>query len=229
MPESKPNSPRKRGPQFSVRTLFIVVGVCALFLALVKAIGAMTSLVVGWILLLIAAHVIGNAWGKKFGVMRDDEAPEAPRDVDPNFGRPIAFAPSTRLRDEAGLGYGMIFTTCAGGLLGGVLGLVFVAQRNSAQLTLPGLALGGASATVIGGILGFLISSCLSVAGLALCEASRFVNDNAQAPGALKLAQSSAPTSTAESHSGRHFLRSAAIAEEPLAPSQGSMATNHRP
>jgi hypothetical protein len=170
-----------RLPQFSLRTLFVVVTICGGVFAIMSVIGALWSTALAWLLVLIAAHVAGNAWGTRARIR--------PRPVDEvvkglslaDRARQLPNGPVTPLRGQYRIGRLMLAVSGLGVAIGTVAGgyLLFLANWDALRAAqwpprlMVGIALGGASAGVIGGFLGFLASSFLQVTGSAWREATR--------------------------------------------------------
>jgi hypothetical protein len=181
-----PQEPLPHWPQFSLRTLLVAVAVCGVVVAVMGKLGPMWSVALGWFLFLGVVHVCGNFWGHR---LRDHHQHLDPEDKPPDYATPrhgpqINAAPSTRLRSTAELGRTMIFASAAGALLAGAavtLGLALLAGDGAGY---TGVAVGGCSAAVIGGLVGYLASSFLAVFLAAWGQASRDIpSAEASGPG----------------------------------------------
>src|SRR5687767_7600124 len=106
-------------PQFSLRSLLLAVGLCSVLLAVMNLVGALWSTALVWFLLLVAAHVFGNAWGTR---SRTAPRPADDRQSDRRSRPPVRFAPSTRLRGQICIGRCMIACSALGAVIGGCLG-----------------------------------------------------------------------------------------------------------
>lgn len=160
-----PPEPLPRWPQFSLRTLLFAVAVCGILSLVMGKLGPVWSVVLAWFLFLGAVHVCGNFWG---GQLRHHSQRLDPDDGPPVYAalrdgpRPQA-APSTRLRATAQLGQIRIIASTAGAMLAGTgatLGLSLLAWDEAGY---SGVAVGGCSAAILGGLVGFLASSFLAV------------------------------------------------------------------
>jgi len=155
--------------QFSLRALLLAIAGLAALLALVNVVGAGWTLLVAFVVLLVAAHVAGNSLGTALRDRASDEHPlppfDAPAGPVPRIG-PQQLAERARLcRLTVGL-----FTAIGAGL-GAWLGAAALAELHLRGLTDGGLAVGTFSAAVIGGFGGFLCSSFVLIVRRAWREA----------------------------------------------------------
>lgn len=159
-------------PRFSLLTLLIVMASISVLFAVMQRIGTAGSVLLVWGLLLIAAHVLANAWGSR---RRSRQALENQSSPAPTPWQPVptsAHAPATRLREPTGISKVMFVFSVVGALCGGTLGGIVLATQYWHQAgTLP-VALGAISAAILGGFFGFLISSFVQVASRAWNEAA---------------------------------------------------------
>ncbi len=156
--------------QFSTRTLLSVVTACAVLLLVFQTVGPMWSMLIVWFLILGAAHVVANAFGSHqiADSARRTAAENATTSRRP--GEVVRCAPATQLRDRRGFGRALIAIVAVSAVLGwllGTAGLLFLTPAN-----LAGIALGGASAAILGGFLGFVAGSFVMVATRSFREAS---------------------------------------------------------
>jgi hypothetical protein len=160
-----------------MRALFVFITLCCVLFALVEVLGQLWALAVGWLVLMTAAHVAGNVWGNR---LRNAHA--ASRDLDASSDdaqwrhvRPAATgcAPAMRLCERAALGWTRVVVSTLLALAGGVLGVGLLWIVGWGRMDYGSLLIGGVSAAVIGGFLGFLASSFLEVALRAWSEALR--------------------------------------------------------
>lgn len=131
----------------------------------------------GWMALVvlaasIAMHVAGNAIGTGLrdgadrGISRDRQRPASSGPL-PSGGRPWR---SGRLARKERLGLLLPVSSLVGGLCGGIAGAGSLAWLVGASSA--GVALGGVSSAVIGGIVGFLGASFIAVVRSAIREAA---------------------------------------------------------
>jgi len=160
-------------PQFRLRTLLLAFAVISAVLAVAVRIGPVSSLAVGWTVLLIAAHVLGNAWGTKAKRLRLSGDDTVPPDDAPRTPATIRFAPATRLQRSGGLGWGVMALIAVGAAAGGVAGALVLLGTDRERHDYVGLALGICSAAALGGFFGFLTATSLGMAWRALREATR--------------------------------------------------------
>src|SRR5262245_35763582 len=99
-----PGEPREARLQFSLRALFGLVAVVAILCFLVTVVSPFWAVIVGWFLLLVVGHVLGNWWGSTIG--RRPTTPEQVAERPPRSGAPV-FAPPSRLQRHVILGRGM--------------------------------------------------------------------------------------------------------------------------
>ena len=166
-------TPTVRRPfQFGLRAMFLAMACLSALFATISVVGPMWSTILVWFLVLAAAHVVGNRWGSQGWTIgaADEEA-----ELD---GRPLAAAtippaetPATRLREATKLGRLMPLAASGGATAGGSIGVAFLVWLGFEQVGYAGIAVGGASAAVVGALLGFLASSFVSVARGAWQEA----------------------------------------------------------
>ena len=163
-PLNPSQEPLPRWPQFSLRTLLFAVAVCGAVAAIMGKLGPMWSVALGWFLFLAAVHVCGNFWGHE---LRSHHRRLLPDDGPPIYAATreqaqSRAAPSTHLRSTAQLGRMMIVASAAGAVLAGTIVTVGLSLAGPTA-GYAGVAVGGCSAAVIGGLVGFLASSFLAV------------------------------------------------------------------
>jgi DNA-binding transcriptional MerR regulator len=156
-----------RPPQFSLRALLGLVAVAAVICFLATVVSALWAVIIGWFVLLVIGHVLGNWLGRTIG--RKPVTPEQTAER-PSSDQPLVFAPPSRLWHRAILGRAPFVSAGLSAVLGSVLGIAFVLNRPEPP-SWTGLVVGALSAAVIGGLLGFLVSSFLTVGLRALHEA----------------------------------------------------------
>lgn len=178
MPENSrtpENPPAARRPlQFGLRGMFLAMACLSALFATMGIVGPMWSTVLVWFLVLALAHVVANRWGSQ-GWDFDNSPPaiSGPADLAPPLAAPAppADAPTTQLGEAGKLGWTMSIATVGGGLLGAAAGTGFLVCLGIDRVGYAGVTVGGASAAVVGGFLGFLASSFVSVARGAWQEA----------------------------------------------------------
>ena len=196
-----PRSPDDRTPQsvmafapgwqFSLRGMLLgMVLVSALF-AVMRSFGPLGKTLIAWIAILIAGHVWATAVGtflrRRHGhrgplATADKAAPRASRTTEP---RSVSLrslgvsANAIHLRQQSRLARRTRTPITMGALLGGAAGtLLLVAVYGRGGLG-AGIVLGGVSSAAIGGLLGFMASSCFYVARTAWIEATREAGSSA--------------------------------------------------
>ncbi len=159
------------GPvRFSLRSLLVLVTACACLFATMSTLGAKWSLGLLFFLCLIAGHVLGNSLGVR---LRDGAPRDTPGQADrqqPAPEGPIAVGPPARLAQHTRLHRITLIMFVGGALIGGALGGRFSGALYP-EAGWPALALGVISSAVLGGFVGFVISSFLSVLRQAWREA----------------------------------------------------------
>jgi hypothetical protein len=157
-------------PQFTLRTLLLIIFALACLLAVMTAIGSLWSLAILLLASLVLAHVLGNAVGTR---LRDRSVSRL--DVDPALtpSRPIPrreLLSPKRLTEPARLHWITLVITVGGAAAGGYLGGSALAASYP-EATTAAVVLGYVSSGVLGGFAAFTISSFISVARGALSEA----------------------------------------------------------
>lgn len=146
--------PRLRPPQFGLRTLLLLVTLCAVIFAAGQW---LPPVWVGALILLalsIFAHVAGNAIGtrlREIGNRKDNRA----FDMQPQAIREPRFAPATRLGQRQGLGWPILIATFVGILLGGTGGGLWTLLTARQQVPIAAVGLGVVAFAALGGILAF--------------------------------------------------------------------------
>jgi len=156
-------------PQFTLRMLLVAITLAGALFAVLAAIGAVWSVAILFLLTLIAAHVLGNSVGTRLR----DNSPRTPW-VGPaeTSHRPVADFATTprRLAQRNRLHWITAVIATSGALAGGYFGGSALAASyptaSSAAHTL-----GYVSSGVLGGFLGFVVSSFVSVARQAWHDA----------------------------------------------------------
>jgi hypothetical protein len=165
-------------PQFSLRTLLAwIAGLCALF-AVLAQLPLVWGVMAVWFLLLVVAHVVGNALGTRLrdggtvGPSEETHDAPPPDSVPDRLPRPTA----TRLQEKTPLGRIMFAIAAVGALLGGSLGGNAATFATGDAMTLSGLAVATLSSAVIGGLFGFLAASFLQVIITTVLDGMRAEN-----------------------------------------------------
>ena len=163
-----------RPPQFTTRTLLAGTAACALLVVVLQAVGLVWGAAIIWFLLLIAAHVAGNLHGSHRDLDAAGIAPRGAADrASPISGGPgiaAACAPATRLRFSKGFGRALLVLTIATAVAGWLFGTAVLLLLTRADA--GGVLLGGLSAGILGGFLGFVAGSFAMVATRAFREAA---------------------------------------------------------
>ncbi len=165
-PGKEPTVPRAL--QFGTRSLFLATAGCALIALVFQRLGAVWGMGLVWFLVMAGAHVAANAFGTRqtAGAARHVPSSDMPR---PQIDVAHCCAPATPLRDHRGFGRRLLIVTvsaAAAGLLLGTTALVLLTPAN-----VPGVVLGGISASILAGFLGFVAGSFVMVATRSFREA----------------------------------------------------------
>ena len=160
--------------QFGTRTLLLGIAACAVLLVVLQHVGPVWGLMILWFLVLAAAHVAANARGSRH--LADACAPDRARTNADEFSAvsrqpavALCFAPATGLRDSKGFGRMLLAVTASSatvGLLCETTALLLLTQAN-----VGGVVLGGISAAILSGFLGFTTGSFVMVATRSFQEA----------------------------------------------------------
>ncbi len=158
----------KRTLQFGTRSLFLATAGCAIIALVFQRLGAVWGFGLVWFLVLAGAHVAANAFGTRqtADAARREQTPGSPES---HLDVARCCAPATPLRDHRGFGRRLLIVTisaAAAGLLLGTTALVLLTPAN-----VPGVVLGGVSAGILAGFLGFVAGSFVMVATRSFREA----------------------------------------------------------
>jgi hypothetical protein len=161
--------------QFSLRTLFLWTSALSVLFAIMAAVGARWSVLIGWFVLLIAAHVAANAWGSRAARRRRALGPNGDSSDSPlpAVSQQPTFAPTTRLGSVGGPGRGMVVVTVTGALAGLAIGGFLLWPSRPLPILIGGFCIGALSAAAVGGFVGYLASSFLDIALRAWAEAAQ--------------------------------------------------------
>jgi hypothetical protein len=169
--------------QFGLRAMFIGVAVVSVVFAVMGAVGPAGSAFLAWFLLLLTAHVMGNAWGSKkthqrveddgdlCGALAQLQGTAGSDRMSSDLAHRLNAGRGTRLRESKHLGWPMIASAAGGVIIGGALGATLL-SLSLGPAGLTGVIVGSLSSAVVGGFLGFLTSSFLGVALNAWQEAA---------------------------------------------------------
>lgn len=154
-----------RPPQFSLRTLLVVISLASALFAVLSVVPPVWSFVALWVALLVIAHVAANAWGKRTfepGAARPDEPPRhaPPRHAPWPTHRASLAATSEahRLRRQATLERSRYVATFVTAGIGGLVGCVVLALIHMHQASVAACAVWTGASAVISGIAGFVAS-----------------------------------------------------------------------
>jgi hypothetical protein len=158
-------------PQFRLRTLMIVTAACAGLFALFSVVSLVVSAFIVFFLVLIAAHVIGNAVGTRLrdGALQRQTHTQHPPDSLP---RPQQGNQPQRLRESTAVDRRTIVFSAVGAITGGTLGGVLLSAVNWTNITPPAAVLATGSSAILGGLATFLATCFLTTIRCALREAT---------------------------------------------------------
>jgi hypothetical protein len=176
--KSRPKIPAPRSalppPQFGLRTLLLIVTLCAVLAALSQWVTPVVLACVVLLTLSIIAHVAGNAIGTR---LRDLGSHLPPDDsaLPPGLARakPKAddFAPATRLGQRYGLGWPILIATIVGTVAGAVGGVAWTLISSRGPVGLLNVGVGAIAFAVLGGIAAFASFGFIQVGLGALRQA----------------------------------------------------------
>ncbi|MBS0210442.1 MAG: hypothetical protein JSS27_15980 [Planctomycetes bacterium] len=161
--------PRRWPSLASLRNWLTLLEVLSVGWLVLHLLGAVWATLLLWSALLVAAHVAGNAFGTRLKDRHERSSDDGPQ---PSATAGIRFAPVTRLGSRRPLGWSVLLGVGLGATLGATAGLLALWLLYEDALGYGGLVVGGASATALGGLLGFLSSTFLNTTLRALGEAS---------------------------------------------------------
>jgi hypothetical protein len=157
-------------PQFTLRTLLVVMGALACLFAVMTAVGSLWSLAILLLLALVSAHVVGNAVGTQLRDRSTRHRIDRNRVAPSRAAAPREFAAPKRLTEPARLHWITLVMAGGGAVAGGYFGGSALADSYP-EATTAAVVLGVVSSGVLGGFAGFATSSFLSVMQQALGEA----------------------------------------------------------
>lgn len=166
--------PGLRPPQFSLRTLLLLVTLCAVVFALVNVLPPLAIAGLIFLALTMFVHVAGNAIGSR---LRDNGNQPVDANGNPQaFAVPVQspaaeFAPPTQLGQRRSLGRPALAAAAAGLLAGGAGGGIWTALCCGRHVAGLNIAVGAAAFSVLGGIAAFLAFSFVRVGAGALRQA----------------------------------------------------------
>lgn len=167
--------PALRPPQFSLRTLLLLVTAFAILFALVNVLPPMVIAGLVFLLLSIFAHVAGNAIGTRLreigsrpGERRLGGTEEA---LAVGENRTPRCAPRTELSRRKSLGWPILVVTSTGALAGAIGGAIWTAWLTGNHITALAVSIGGIACGVLGGFAAFLAFSFAQVGLGALRQA----------------------------------------------------------
>ena len=156
-------------PQYRLRTMFWVVTCLCVLFTVMATLGAVWSAALLMLLLLVAAHVAGNAIGTSLrdrAVTERRESNEPP----PKVLRPRIRSdspPANRLQDKQPLERLMLLVAILGGLVGAVFGGVLVTDAYRDRITVAAVVFGTIASGVIGALVGFVVASSFGITARA--------------------------------------------------------------
>ncbi len=170
---NEPPRPALGSPRFSLASLMIAIGGLGVLFAAMSAVGPLGAFALLMLVLAIIAHVAGNSIGtrlRSFGSTQvDDRCDAAQRQLDRStYNSP---PPASNLSHRTKATKTMIGFTIAGAAIVGSMGSALLIWITWQQLNLATAIVAILSPTVLGGLLGFTVSSFTQTAGGAIWEA----------------------------------------------------------
>ena len=163
-------------PQFTLRTLLLLITLFAAFFALVNLVHPLVICGLALLAILVAAHVAGNVIGTRLREIGDQPASNdgeaiSARSRDRKVDRG-SFAPPSDLARKSSLGLPVLIVTAAGvlvgGMGGGVWGFVSAGSEGWLNITVGSVAVG-----FLGGFASFAVYSFTQVLMGAWTQAAR--------------------------------------------------------
>lgn len=153
-------------PQFGLRTLLLIVSLCAVIFASFQWLSPLAIVGLIFLVICIAAHIAGNAIGTR--LRENGSRPLPPHHLEPHSARFPAvstaeFAEATQLSRHSSLGWPQMFATLAGiaaGGIGGGLGTILLSREYNEATVL----IGAIAFAALGGMAAFIGYSFVQVA-----------------------------------------------------------------
>jgi len=161
--------------QFSLKSLLVLTTLACAAFAVVSRLSLLGAVALVWLMLLMAAHVSGNAWGSRATARSTRRhLPHAGGTAAAGTGDvvPPPCAPQTHLGMQATLGHGMAVMVGVGAVIAAGVGLLLIWRHNQGGLGPTGVLMGALSSAGIGAFLSFLGCSCLKISVKALRQAA---------------------------------------------------------
>jgi hypothetical protein len=165
LPHLHDHSSLPRLPQFGLKALLVFIAIVSVWFTLMSLIGAVWSAVSAWILMLVGAHVLGNAWGSRAfrspptssedGTSHSWRGPLPPLQLQ---RAPLAEATRGGLPRVVAC---IASAVSLGAVGGAVLTFLFWRQASPSAVFVWAASLG-----VVGGLLGFIASGFIQVFGV---------------------------------------------------------------
>lgn len=161
-----------RPPQFRLSTLLVAVAILCLGLSLTKLISPLLTAAICLLLLAVFAHIAGNAIGMQLRSHGDIDLGAEDFHEAPTTRTEIKNAPPTSLRNHTRLGLTTVIPTVVFAIAGAATATWGLIQYSD-QPTVLNIGLGAISAAVLGGLLGFWLSSLANIVLEAVIQAHR--------------------------------------------------------
>lgn len=169
-PEPDSSTPTLR---FGIRSVLVFTLLAAALLALAKWAGFLWAAVVAWFAVLVAAHIVGNAFGTKAyrtgSPLPRDKQPPGADGAEPDAAvRSVRQQQAEGTRQVHGVGIGKLCfsVTIAGVVIGALVAgalMMIVLHETSPWTSLNAIILATLSGATLGGFLGFFCSSFVDV------------------------------------------------------------------
>jgi hypothetical protein len=173
VPPSSDLRPALKPPQFSLRSLLLLVTICAVVFSLVNVLPPMAIAGLVFLIVSVFAHIAGNAIGTRLrenGSQPVDAGDTPTREVQDKGPAPRC-APQTRLSQRQSLGWPAFAATGAGLLFGGSGGGIWTFRIGGADVAELSIIVAIVSFAVLGGFAAFLAFSFAQVGLSALRQA----------------------------------------------------------
>lgn len=171
MKQNVVGSSTPRLPRFGLRTLLIGMAVLSALFAVMERLGPVWSLLLIWSLVLIAGHVVGNAWGSqafRSRGSRHEENDSAHSAVASNARVAIASPAQIVLRHSVPGGRARWVFSLLGAIAVGAAGGTFLTFFFLESASMGGIAVWYLSCAVIGALAGYVAGGLLQILAIAI-------------------------------------------------------------
>ena len=186
MSSSEPHDrtpPEEQPPlQFSLRTLMLGVTASAVVCGMLVSLPGMWGWTLLFFALLVVAHVVGNRLGTSLREQADEQISSARSDraksalaglTEKAAARLASAEPTGSWQKKSPLNRGYLIFAAVCGVFGAVFGGIAISTSIGPNATVAGICVASAASGVLGGFVGFLVSTLLSTFAGGVIEAQR--------------------------------------------------------